>query len=142
MIAIYSKRNADTFVYKKLTDSLSGISSTRTSDNVDVSVLKNANVISDNYEIVLENRHEYDNCVSLGEIADISQGVVEASDCVSKRLYDKFPRDDVYVGKGIFVLSLAEVQSLELNDAEKHVWFLMRMEIIFQGIILSLLRDI
>ena len=48
----------------------------------------------------------------MGEIASISQGVVEASDKISKKMYAKHPREDTYVGKGIFVLNNEELRAL------------------------------
>ena len=119
MIALYSKYKKDTIVYKKLSKSLNDINSKINSENIVISSLHNNSIISDNYEVILESRLNYSECISLGEISDISQGVVEASDCISNKMYSKYPRKDVFVGKGIFVLTKDEVNELNLTKEEK-----------------------
>ena len=119
MIAQYSKKGADEFLYKQLENSLVDISRRNNTDNLTVSTRCNSTVITNNNEIILQEQNQYGDCVDLGSIADVSQGVIEASDRVSKRLYAKYPREDVFIGKGIFVLSPYEITALQLNDSEK-----------------------
>lgn len=119
MIAQYSKSKNDLFRYKKLENVLYDIAKESDTNNVNIRLLKNSEIITENNEIMLEEQRKYKNCILLGEIADVSQGVVEASDKVSKRLYAKYPRSDVFIGKGIFVLTSDEVQQLELSEDEK-----------------------
>ena len=121
MISQYSKKQHDTFVYKKLENSLVDLVKTNDTDNLKVETLNNSEAISDSYEVVLEKRIGYDNAIPLGDIADVSQGVVEASDRISNRMYSKNPRDDMFVGKGIFVLSQDEVNELGLTQEEKQL---------------------
>ena len=121
MIAQYSKIITDEFKYKKLENTLDDIAREHDTDNIKIKMLKNSDIITDSYEILLEKQEGYDDCIMLGDIADVSQGVVEASDRVSKRLYAKYPREDVFVGKGIFVLTDEEVEGLVLSEEEKQL---------------------
>lgn len=119
MISQYSKHKHEEFMYKKLENSLIDLTKTSNTENLTVETLNNSEAISDSYEVVLEKRVGYENAITLGEIADISQGVVEASDRISNRMYSKNPREDMHVGKGIFVLSQDEINELNLNDDEQ-----------------------
>ena len=118
MIAEYSKIKNDNFAYRKLENNLSDINKLSDTENLSINILKNSEVITEGNEILLEKDEQYDNCVLLGDIADVSQGVVEASDRISNRMYSKNPREDMFVGKGIFVLNKDELDSLNLNDYE------------------------
>ena len=62
---------------------------------------------------------EKDGLVCLGEIFDVSQGVVEAPDKVSKKHTEEFKNYNK--GDGIFVINKNELDSLKLNDKEKIV---------------------
>lgn len=119
MIAEYSKKRVDEFMYKKLENNLLDINKYYDTENLKIQTLLNSKVISPSYEIILESDDTFDGCVLLGDLVDASQGVVEASDRISKRMYEKYPREDTYVGKGIFVLNAQEIEELELNDYEK-----------------------
>ncbi|MDD5792460.1 MAG: TaqI-like C-terminal specificity domain-containing protein, partial [Erysipelotrichaceae bacterium] len=118
MIAQYQKKKIEHCVCKKLENTLSDISKQSDTSNLKLTILNNEDIITENYEIRLEPYKKYDDCIQLGTIADISQGVVEASDKISKRMYSKKPRDDMFVGKGIFVLSEEELAALELSEYE------------------------
>ena len=74
-----------------------------------------------NNEIVLENRVFANITRTLGDICNISQGVVEASDKISSKMYKKNPLPNHYVGEGIFVLSLDEYNNLDLTIEEKNI---------------------
>lgn len=119
MIAEYSKRKSDEFMYKKLENNLLDINKFYDTENLSIKKLHNSKVISPAFEIILESDSTFDNCVLLGDLIDASQGVVEASDRISKRMYEKYPREDTFVGKGIFVLSEQEIIELELTEYEK-----------------------
>lgn len=69
MISQYSKKQHDTFVYKKLENSLVDLVKTHNTDNLNVEILNNSEIISDSFEVVLEKRIVYDNAVPLGDIA-------------------------------------------------------------------------
>ena len=54
MISQYSKKQHDTFVYKKLENSLVDLVKTHNTDNLNVEILNNSEIISDSFEVVLE----------------------------------------------------------------------------------------
>ena len=69
MISQYSKKQRKTFVYKKLENSLIDLVKTNNTDNLNVEILNNSEIISDSFEVVLEKRIVYDNAFKIGDIA-------------------------------------------------------------------------
>ena len=122
MITEYQKKKNDEFTYKKLLNNLNDITLDYDTDNLEISKKYKSKVISKRNEIILDGDiEEYNDTCELGTICDISQGVVEASDKISKKMLNAHPRDDVYLGKGIFVLTKEELNLLNLTDDEKSV---------------------
>ena len=74
-----------------------------------------------NNEIVLENRIASNTTQTLGDICNVAQGVVEASDKISSKMYKKNPLPHHHVGEGIFVLSFDEYSKLNLSTEEKNI---------------------
>lgn len=74
-----------------------------------------------NNEIVLENRIATNTTQILSDICNVAQGVVEASDKISSKMYNKKPLPNHHVGEGIFVLSFDEYSKLNLSAAEKSI---------------------
>ena len=74
-----------------------------------------------NNEIVLENRIATNTTQILGDICNVAQGVVEASDKISPKMYKKNPLPNHHVGEGIFVLSFDEYKELNLSTEEKNI---------------------
>ena len=74
-----------------------------------------------NNEIVLENRIATNTTQILGDICNVAQGVVEASDKISPKMYKKNPLPNHHVGEGIFVLSFDEYNELNLSTEEKNI---------------------
>ena len=120
MIALYDKQNqTDEFMYKQL-NNLHGISSTQTTESVEVKTLFKSKVITPKGQIIISD----DNFVSqncLGSYYSVSQGVVEASDRISKNMYNKNPDPAFSVGDGIFVLNNFELEDLNLTSGEEKV---------------------
>ena len=123
MVAVYVKnKEHDEFVYKKLQNNLIDLSMTESTDNLHLKQLKNSTIYSNQDEILVENRQlRFENVVRLGEICDVSQGVVEAPDRISKKALEKTPRKNVQIGEGVFVLTQNEVDALRLSEKEKRV---------------------
>ena len=123
MVAVYVKnKEHDEFVYKKLQNNLIDLSMTESTDNLHLKQLKNSTIYSNQDEILVENRQlRFENIVRLGEICDVSQGVVEAPDRISKKSLKKTPRKNVQIGEGVFVLTQNEVDALRLSEKEKRV---------------------
>jgi adenine-specific DNA-methyltransferase len=57
----------------------------------------------------------------LGDLYDVSQGVVEATDKISKKMSLTIKGKELKSGDGVFVLSEEELKKLNLNDKEKSV---------------------
>ena len=121
MIAFYQKDLAsDDFVYKRLNDNLQDIYSTHNTENVEVRILSNRDLISDDFQINLSEKESFtNNSISLGQMYEVSQGVIEASDKISKKMFSKKPINGFNVGNGVFVLSKSEVAKLGLAEVEK-----------------------
>ena len=71
--------------------------------------------------MVEDEQMQLENVIRLGEICDVSQGVVEAPDRISKKALEKTPVENVQVGDGVFVLTQREVDCLRLNAEERRV---------------------
>jgi len=95
------------------------IANSETSKFVEHEFLSTKSVITDDYEIVLGNsRVDVTGCTRLGDYCEISQGVVEAPDKVSRKQIALSGRNDLAVGTGVFVLNEDEVMKLNLSQAE------------------------
>jgi hypothetical protein len=83
--------------------------------------LSNQSLITEDYKINFQNEDaiNFKNCVSLGDIYDVSQGVVEAPDKISRKLAAL--DSEAKVGDGVFVISKTELESLKLNSEESKV---------------------
>lgn len=57
----------------------------------------------------------------LGDVCDISQGVVEAPDKISKKIAAELDSEDIKPGMGVFVLSEAEMAALDPSDEERTI---------------------
>lgn len=117
MVAVYSKRKGiDEFVYKLLENDVSSIDNNESDENLKVSVLKNSQIYSEDDQIELENDElDYNNTVPLGSIYDVTQGVVQNPDKVSKKAAETF---NLCQGEGVFVLSKNELSLLHLTNDE------------------------
>ena len=123
MVAVYVKsKDHDEFIYKKLQNNLIDLNKMENTDNLQVKELKNSTIYSNQDEILVEDEQmPLENVIRLGEICDVSQGVVEAPDRISKKALDKTPVENVQVGEGVFVLTQGEVDCLHLNVEERKV---------------------
>ena len=74
-----------------------------------------------NHEIVLGNRKQSSTSIVLDDICIVSQGIVEASDKISAKMYKKNPLPNYVVGQGIFVLSTEELKALQLTKTEQEI---------------------
>lgn len=103
----------------RIRDSVSHLANQEASEFVDRGLLQRESIISDAYEIVLgNNRVEVTGCTPLGDLCEISQGVVEAPDKISRKQIAQSGRSDLVVGTGVFVLGEDEVKQLNLNRSE------------------------
>lgn len=123
MICEYTKNlDQDAFVYKKIENTLDDINSDVSTDNIHISEMKNSKLFKGkSNEIIFEENNLNVEVVELGNIAKVSQGVIEASDSISSRMYKKQPLDGYTIGEGIFVLDDYELKALNLNEKEKSI---------------------
>ena len=122
MIATYQGKQAATsnkFIYKKLENNLDDINKVTDTENIEIRILNNDNIITNKFEILFEyqdiNFTIYD---TLDDFYEVSQGVVEAIEKINKKTIEKYPHDNISIGEGVFVLNEKEVSSLGINDDE------------------------
>ena len=121
MVAVYQRSKIiQNFIYKKLQNDLSDVDKHENTKNLQIKILSNIDVFSDNDEIILE-KTSFDqlNTVHLGKITDTSVGVQESPDKLSKKQIEKSGRNDLKVGQGVFVLTNEEIEKLNINEDEK-----------------------
>lgn len=119
MIAIYEKsKDVEFCEYIKLTDDVDNLEKKIYAEKRDIS---NSDLISE-MGINLEKTEISVECKTLDKYFSVAQGVVEASDKISSRMYKKNPNPNHYVGEGIFVLTKEEIDSLDLNNEEKDIF--------------------
>ena len=85
--------------------------------------IKRDNLFS-NGEIVIEDRIVSNTTLVLDDVCNIAQGVVEASDKISAKMYKRNPNPNHFIGEGIFVLSFDECDKLNLSDDENNIMVL------------------
>ena len=118
MIAMYDKaRKDDEFLYKKL-NSLTGLWAMRSNKDAEIKLLSNQKIITAKGQIVLDDK-SYTSDFILGDIYAVSQGVVEASDRISKNSYSRMPKEGFFIGQGVFVLNNEEIDQLGFSEYEK-----------------------
>lgn len=117
MVSLYTKTNQSRdFLYKILCDDLSGINSLSNAKNVEVKLLSNNKIYTEDKEINFEGYNlKMSGCIPLGEIAEISQGVVQNPDKVSKKAANEFGFKQ---GAGVFVVDQGTYTTLKLNTEE------------------------
>ncbi len=77
-------------------------------------------LFSENDEIIFEKKKN-DYAFTLNDVCSVFQGVVEASDKISNKMYKRNPDPKHFVNEGIFVLSEDEYKALELTSEEKEI---------------------
>ena len=77
-------------------------------------------LFSENDEIIFEKR-ENNYVFTLNDVCSVFQGVVEASDKISNKMYKRNPDPKHFVNEGIFVLSEDEYKTLTLTSEEKEI---------------------
>jgi adenine-specific DNA-methyltransferase len=121
MIHLYSKSPKNEFNYKRLSNIITDINATSNTPNIEISICNNDDVFV-NSEIVFGNRSSSSaEIFELRTFFDISQGVVEASDKVSSKMFKTINDDAFQVGQGVFVLSESEVNYLNLSSDELQI---------------------
>lgn len=121
MIAQYIKNKTHNyFTYKTLENCLDDIQSDFNTINIQISILQNSNVFINNEILFVLQRFKLKNCIPLGDICHVSQGVVEAPDKLSKKMLKENNNPDFQVGDGVFVLSDIELSGISLSQDEQN----------------------
>jgi len=125
MVSHFSKIPKEKFRYLKVSEDVKYIENWSSSTFIEKQVLNNSGVFSSNNEIILakDEFNDLKGILPLGDIFDISQGVVEASDKISsKALKSSHYSSSFQVGQGVFVLTQDEIEILKLNSEElRHI---------------------
>ena len=121
MISILTKdKSQDICRYLSVSDDVNNIVKNIFTSN---RLIKREDLFS-NGEIVIENRILANTTKTLGDICNISQGIVEASDKISPKMFKNKPINNHYIGEGIFALSIEEYHNLNLSELEKSIMVL------------------
>lgn len=81
--------------------------------------INNANLFSNSKLNTQTSENVFESCDLLGNHFEVSQGVVEATDRITKAAKNKTKRYDINIGDGVFVLSEKEIQNLGFSKEEK-----------------------
>lgn len=117
MVVVYQKNKMrDMFVYKKLENDISDIGKYINTANVKIQELSNGEIYQHNEIMFQKDDFELEKTTSLGEVTDITQGVVQNPDKVSRKASEEYKLNQ---GEGVFVLTKKEYSSLpELSKSE------------------------
>lgn len=119
MVACYTNNKSVKQMFYRQTTSLNDINLFESNDTFTTALLDNKAIFTKNNEIIFGNvDKKNNNFILLGDICEVSQGVIEASDKISSKMYKKNPDPKHFVGKGIFVLTKEEVDRINLNVTE------------------------
>lgn len=121
MVSHLSQKKQDKFTYIKIEKDISEIGRIDKSENVEKKTLSNSEVFSQSNEIILEKDifAYLNNTGNLGDLFEVSQGVIEATDKISSKQLRNSSFNSFEVGQGVFVLSEDEMTELSLNRFEK-----------------------
>lgn len=87
--------------------------------NYNLSLIENGNLIKNNKLIISNDISLFDNCDKIDNHFEVSQGVVEATDKITKKHKSNTKNPNVNIGDGVFVLNTNEIKNLKFNAAEK-----------------------
>lgn len=118
MVSILVKNtNHNQCRYYSITDDVSNLSKSLFTTK---RVIKRENLFFKN-EIVLEDRIVANTTQTLNDVCNVAQGIVEASDKISSKMYKKNPLPNHHIGEGIFVLSIEEYNFLNPSAEEESI---------------------
>ncbi|GHV87866.1 hypothetical protein AGMMS50267_02260 [Spirochaetia bacterium] len=121
MVSLYSKVSSNNNVLYKKVKNLNAIFANTSNEDVSVEILKKDKIITSKYQIILDNRVQLVDTITLGDVCTVSQGVVEAPDRISKKSLKMADNRNVFFGQGVFVLTEAEKTALSLSPEEEQI---------------------
>ena len=81
--------------------------------------ISNENLFANSKLNIQTSENIFENCILLDEHFEVSQGVVEATDKITKSLKEKTKRLEINIGDGVFVLTEKEIENLGFTNEEK-----------------------
>lgn len=81
--------------------------------------ISNENLFANSKLNIQTSENIFEHCLLLDEHFEVSQGVVEATDKITKALKEKTKRGDINIGDGVFVLTENEIKNLGFTTEEK-----------------------
>lgn len=119
IITSYQKQKNDTYLYKKLENHLYDIGSNENTENITIKELNFKDSFNGkSNEIIFEEKEKINGVVELGEICEISVGVQESPDSVSKKHLDNLDDKSIQLGDGVFVVNQIELDNMHLSVDE------------------------
>jgi adenine-specific DNA-methyltransferase len=110
IVSVYDSIGENKTIYKNVDNTIDDIFSTIDTENISISNIDPLRIIQNNeirftFSKVDLEKH---NIITLGDVLDCSQGVVEAPDKISRKAFNLQPIEGVSIGEGIFVLNKTE----------------------------------
>lgn len=130
IVCTYSKKKIPKFNYKKISNNISDIFSSKNTPNIKVSSFGQNEVFTENNEInfrksiIRYNKNDYDflNNGSKLSLFNTTQGVIESPDKISKQNLKNKPSRTINIGDGVFVLNEDEISKIKPNIEEKKLF--------------------
>jgi adenine-specific DNA-methyltransferase len=120
IISLYNSTDVKKTIYRKVENTLKDIFSRTSTGNISISDIDSSKIIKNDEirfsfsKVDLENNKT----IALGDILECSQGVVEATDKISRKAYNLNPKKDISVGDGVFVVTQSEKVDKGFNEEE------------------------
>jgi len=107
---------------KKYITRLVTVDTTNFSKDINKEIIKeyeNTEIVeTDSINLDVSSNTLFKDCIDLGELFDVSQGVIEASDKVAKSKLTEDLSENFSIGDGVFVINKDEIEKLQLNNEE------------------------
>ena len=130
IVCTYSKKKIPKFNYKKISNNISDIFSSKNTQNIKISSFSQNEVFTENNEInfrksiIRYNKNDYDllNNGSKLSLFNTTQGVIESPDKISKQNLKNKPSRTINIGDGVFVVNEDEISKINPNKEEKRLF--------------------
>ena len=130
IVCTYSKKKIAKFNYKKISNNISDIFSSKNTPNIKISSFRQNEVFTENDEInfrksIIRYSEKYYDLLNNGSkfsLFNTSQGVIESPDKISKKNFKNKPSKNIGIGDGVFVLNENEISKINPNKEEKKLF--------------------
>ena len=129
IVCTYSKKKVTKFNYKKISNNINDIFSSKDTENIKINVFNQKQIFTENGEInfnksIIDYNKENYNKIDDGGISPlfkVSQGLIESPDKISKKSLTEKPSKDIKVGDGVFVINDKELLKINPSKIEKQI---------------------